>query len=268
MEQMTLDEIKACELNLLLELQKLCERHGLKLYLCGGTLLGAVRHRGFIPWDDDIDVCLPRRDFDRLLQFEDELPEHLEFLSPQKGNLSRPFIKLVDKRTRVVNDVDYLTDKNAPCVWIDVLAVDALPADEKELRRVYRRAAWLRLGNERSKAVIGRGATWGRAVAKIPWVVFARLVGSKRWLKKIDRLTSERDWDKSDYVGILAMGLYGPAERMPKAGFEAEDEVEFEGHRFRCMSCWDFYLHNLYHDYMQLPPEAKRHRHDFSAWRL
>ena len=84
----------------------------------------------------------------------------------------------------------------------------------------------------------------------------------------IDRLVRELDWDTAEYVGIIAMGRYGTAERMPKDGYEAEAEVVFEGHRFRCMSCWDLYLHNLYHDYMQLPPEAKRHKHSFNAWRL
>lgn len=268
MRQLSLSEIKENELRILLELQKICTRHGLKLYLCGGTLLGAVRHQGFIPWDDDIDVCLPRRDFDRLTDFEDELPDWLTMLSHKKGNYYRPFIKIIDKTTLVETEHKFVVDQNAKSIWIDVLPVDALPSDEKEVEKIYRRTKRLRQINSMSRAIIGKGESHFRAIVKIIPCLLARMIGSDYWLSQIDKLARRCKWEESDYVGIISMGLYGPAERMPKGEYEISTDVRFEGHVFQTMSCWDSYLANLYHDYMKLPPEEQRYTHEFKAFRI
>ena len=177
-------------------------------------------------------------------------------------------MKIIDKTTLIESDNQYGVDQNAKSIWIDVLPVDALPSDEKEVERIYRRAKQLRQINRMSRAIIGRGKSRFRSAVKIIPCLVARTIGSDYWLNRIDILTRSCKWDESDYVGIISMGLYGPAERMPKAEYEISTDICFEGHVFQTMSCWDSYLKNLYHDYMKLPPEEARRTHEYRAYKL
>ena len=104
MQKLTLDEIKKTELEILLSFDKVCRENGLKYSMCAGTLLGAVRHKGFIPWDDDIDVCMPRPDYEKLIRLNRGgklFPRHLELCCFEEGTLDSPYMKIMDRRTRI-----------------------------------------------------------------------------------------------------------------------------------------------------------------------
>lgn len=268
MTQLTLDEIKATELNILLEFQKFCKANNLTFYLSGGTLLGAIRHHGFIPWDDDIDVCMSRPDYNqmqRLLNKGGFLPPYLDFICYENGKLSYPITKIVDTRTRCDNEFSLVGDSQG--LWIDIFPVDGLPVSEQDTAKLYKKTGHLREILALSVAKKGEGKTAFRRLFKYIAIPAAKMIGSKYCADRIIQLATARPYRYSEYVGCVVWGLNGMGERMKRSEFEIPADVTFERHTFQTMSCWDSYLTNSYGDYMTPPPESQQKTHDMIVWR-
>lgn len=269
MTQLTLEEIKATELNILLEFQKFCKANNLTFYLSGGTLLGAIRHHGFIPWDDDIDVCMPRPDYNqmqKLLNTNGQLPPYLDFICYENGKLSYPITKIVDTHTRCDNEFSTAGDSQG--LWIDIFPIDGLPSSIKDTAKLYKKTGHLREILALSVAKKGEGKTAARKLLKYIAIPVAKMIGSKRCADRIIQIATSRPYNNSDYVGCVVWGLNEMGERMKRTEFEISTDVSFEGHIFQTMSCWDSYLTNSYGDYMTLPPESQRKTHDMIVWRI
>lgn len=256
-----LEEIHQRELAMLKLFDAFCKEHGLHYYMAGGTLLGAVRHGGFIPWDDDIDLLMPRPDYDRLqelVRIQPFLPTY-EFHSPELHNLYDPFCKIFDLTTRV--DKDFIKDPYDRYLWIDIFPMDGLPEDMEEVQRIYRRVLRLRRILKFMKAKEGTGASHIRAIIKPVLKPFALLLfGKKRTVDRIERIAKRYPFEGAHYVGGVVFG-YGPQERMVREHYIQEISMQFED----CMSVapgsYDVYLKALFGDYMQLPPEDQRQVH-------
>ena len=251
---------------MLVEFGALCRREGLRYSLAGGTLLGAVRHKGFIPWDDDIDVSMPRPDFDSLVALarSGALPINRS-LEPYSGNWGHPvFLKYINRNIAV--DAHY--ENGEGFLWMDVTPVEGLPADEKELARIYKRAGRLQRILMFCKADSKEGKTRLKRAFKRLFVPVANAVGAfDRSLSKLDDLGRGCVFGSTPWVGCTVWGLYGTGERYSYSGWEETVQLEFEGQKLNAISCWDAYLSGLYGDYMQLPPEDKRITHEIKAWR-
>ena len=131
-------EIKEVLLNILIELQKSCNRNGIEFYLVGGSLLGAIRHQGFIPWDDDVDIGMKRPDYDKLLELSKKknfLPSYLKIISYEQGTSQYPFIKIID--TRYCMEQGYVQEGNVTSIWVDILPTDGLPDNPKDIKKIY-----------------------------------------------------------------------------------------------------------------------------------
>lgn len=263
--QLTLDEIKQVELQILIEFHHICNQLGLRYYLSGGTLLGAIRHKGFIPWDDDIDLAMPRSDFNKLVEFSRSYQhDTYQFLFFSNFGALLPYAKFVNKKTQI--DAKYAEDEMQQHLWLDIMPMDGLPGDLHEVAKIYKKAEYYRKIIGLCNAKLGEGKSAVKKLAKYVLKPLALIYGKERAVTNLNKLAMKYDYDSAKYVGAITWGLYGPSERMLKSEVDQVVEVVFENHKFSTFSCWDSYLKGLYKDYMQLPPVEKRINHEMIAW--
>ena len=136
-KQMSTAEIKDCAKNILEKFAEFCECNDLKYYLAYGTLIGAVRHKGYIPWDDDIDLEMPRKDYNKLMEIlakqKNLITQNIEIKTPYSDNYQYPFIKVIDNTTFVQETS--MRKKYTTSIWIDIFPLDNIPDDEKEQKK-------------------------------------------------------------------------------------------------------------------------------------
>lgn len=265
---MTPDEQKHIMLNILLEFSKFCDMHNLMYYLDAGTLIGAVRHKGFIPWDDDIDVNMPQRDYDRFIELTRNSNGHItnHILVQYPEDTIYPFLKISDDRTVLVefpkqNPMDVF-------VYIDVFPKYGIADKSWKSKMICKTAeilgylhwfchysvyAWTRKGSiyGKTKQIIGKLLLPFFKDAN--WPVHLQDIIMHRYAKS-------HPLEKCQYVTTLTNGEFH--KLAPKECFDGFQWLEFEGHQFKSPKDYDTYLHCLYKgDYMQLPPEEKRVHH-------
>lgn len=272
MREMSLDEVKNCTLDILKWLKDFCAEHNITWWLCGGTLLGAARHKGFIPWDDDIDIMLPRKEYERLFA---EFPKdsRYQFLTiDNTPGFPYPFGKIVD--THTLKDEPIRKKFKRTGVDIDVFPIDNLPSDYKECEDYYGEIAKVGLKLSGMTLVYGKGKTLLCTILKNGYILYHRILEGLRIIsyektqEQFIELAQRYNEQDCDYCGITCINHYGIKERNLKKGYEKTIEVEFEGHTFPAPECYSTYLSQLYgDDYMQLPPEDKRvSHHVYNVW--
>lgn len=269
MRELSLDEIKQIELRLLKQLNEICIAQGFRYYLAGGTLLGAVRHKGFIPWDDDIDVAMPRPDYERLIDYcrTNEVPFQL-VCNKTDGRYGYLFAKIADRETLLVQNV---CRRNSPemGVCIDIFPLDGLADSYDEAKAQLNRTRFAReLLVAANWESFSRSKTRSIAYEPIRFAFFclSRFVSIKKLIKRIEAVYKTNTFDTSKYVACVC-GVYRNKEIAEYDVFSECVMLPFEGEYFSCPKKYDEYLSNIYGDYMQLPPIDKRvTHHDYTAW--
>ena len=265
MTRLSLREIQQEELNLLLQFHEFCKEKNLIYYLCGGTLLGAVRHKGFIPWDDDIDISMPRPDYDRMIQMIRNKETNLQVRAFELGNFEFPYAKLINPNLEV--KLEYSTSK-ASYLWVDIFPIDGLPDSLKETEALYKKVHYLLMSLKIAQAKPGTGKSFVKKIIKLFVQHLLNLYGEKRLANHLKSLALGTPYASAKWVGGVTWGLYGIGERVPKNEFEKTVLLEFEGLQLPTFSCWEMYLKGMYGDYMKLPPEEKRLTHEMEVHRV
>lgn len=243
MDGSQLREVQKKELEILLEVDRLCKRHKITYYLIGGSALGAMRHRGFIPWDDDIDIAMARPDYRRFLKVcSAELPDGY-FLQTYRTQPNFPytFAKVnLNNTTFIENRLHKLNIHHG--IFIDVFPLDGVSRHPAIAEAQVRLAKFLR---------------WAIIIRRLPFRLSTTLTFWRCFI--LDQLISRVSVERSTKLGNL---IGGQREIFDREVFGTPRMAEFEGHQFPVPSQCERYLALTYGNYMDLPPVDKRYGHD------
>lgn len=244
----------------------LCEKHGLRYYFIGGSVIGILRHGGFIPWDDDIDIGMPRRDYDRLLEIlKTDMPEGYGICNRHTDkNWHFNLSQFIDLESRILI---HLTETPRKAhVWLDIFPLDGLPTGN--LRR------WLHVKNilmKRYLVQIAHIDTQVDAHRKRPFVErlvlgfckiipVGKLIRTNKVLDRMENLLRRYDYDESIYVGNM-LGRQRAREVVLRAQFGTPVQKKFEDILVNIPEKYHELQTHFYGDYMAMPPEEKRESH-------
>jgi lipopolysaccharide cholinephosphotransferase len=257
MRPLTDSETKDILLNILVEIDAFCSKNNLKYYLAYGTLLGAVRHNGFIPWDDDIDICMPRPDYEKFIStFKSKNPRY-EVLSHLKDNkYPYYFAKVHDRNTLLETKLTY---KNRMGLYVDIFPIDAVPSDINLQKRYMRKFNFYRnIYNIRSIRLNRRRSPFKNAL-----ILMSRLVTSVIpfiYLQdKIDRISKLYNYEDHNLVSIAA--VTDQRLVLDKKLFSEGIKMKFENIEVKVPVAYEIILSKNYGNYMKLPPVEKQVSH-------
>ncbi len=268
MGDLSLEEVKQIELEILKEFKSFCENAGITYFLSNGTLLGAVKYKGFIPWDDDIDVFVPRKDYMRLIK---EYPRtgKLDLLCAERNeHFFLPFAKLSDTSTVIRGQIR--VQEYTYGVHIDIFPLDFwnddIDVSQKCAMVVKRNIKRLLL----STAYFSKGRTWVRTCVKNVLIACARIKGWKHYKKKLyHSIKHSLELSGKQYSGCVAWPIYGKSEILDSSIFSDVVYLEFEGEKYPAPIGYDTYLRSLYGEYEKDPPKSEqRSHHYFRASRI
>ena len=255
--EITLEEIKMLQMDILTAIDRFCHDNGIKYSMACGTLLGAIRHKGYIPWDDDIDIYLLRKDYNRLIsEFPETYSETYKITSLERSkSWDRPYAKGYDSKTILVEDA-YCAELLG--VNIDIYPIDDVPDDETEwLNYDKHRRKWQRFFNLTSvKRGKSRFKTFIFKLIHFTTYIYPR----RNMAKHLDKMAKRYN---NKGCQRCFENVQGVIQRHPfrKSLFDNIKEYPFEDRLFSAFSDADEYLTNGYGNYMELPPVEKRLTH-------
>lgn len=259
----SLSEIKDIQLGILNVIDCFCKSKNLRYSLAAGSLLGAVRHQGYIPWDDDIDIMIPRPDYERFIR---EFNGYNANLVLQDANTDPshylPFAKVYDNRTELISS------NSIGGVYVDIFPIDGLP-DISNISNYYEKVVKLTKLLWYSMKPNYKYVDGNKLLLKGKIMVKALIFPSRNTVvRDWQRLFNTYPFDGSSNAGAIVSD-YGLREHLPRAVFDNYVDMLFEGRYYKCIEAYDVYLRNLYGDYMQLPPVEERvsHHNNHVFWR-
>lgn len=263
----SLKKLHDLELEMMLKIDEICKKHGLTYYLMGGTLIGAVRHQGFIPWDDDIDLGMPRPDYEKFLQVaERELGNEFGILTPYNTEgYQFTFSKVINKKMKILYKNNLEVKKWN--IWIDVFPLDSMPKNRilffcRKYLLLYRRCMVMLSAFEDIVTQEKKKRPFYENI--MLWVgrnfPLSKILDTKKQIMKFEKSLKKYPFDKGPYM-VNAMGLYKFKTVFLREVYGKPSYLSFEGHMLRVPEQYDYFLRRLYGDYMQLPPENKRDHH-------
>lgn len=273
MRKIKKEEIQPLETDILFKLLDFMEANHIRYFTCGGTTLGSVRHGGFIPWDDDIDLFVPRSDYERLLQLSAGklLDGYISVKRPGDANYIYPFAKACNEKT-VIHEQNVKNQKYAIGIFVDIFPLDTF-CDNALLRRHFLlRIKCLRSMLEAASDQInlssrGSAKWWVKQTVRTLQRPAAKAIGVERLALRIDALAKRANRSGSHLVGNQVW-CYKWNDYYNADYFASAVNGTFEGRTICNPAGYHQYLTELYGDYMQLPPKEQQIMHGFDGYYL
>ena len=263
MKKLTLREQQLVALDILKYFDKICQEHNIQYSLGGGTLLGAVRHKGFIPWDDDIDLYMRRDQYEKFVKVWNQQKHSRYELSPIENIdafLPGEITKIFDNKTKL-----YDGGGRPAKIFLDIFLYDGVPNDAKIIYKVMKKYRILKLRFTSCKK------RWLRAKENsLQQKLFKKL--AHYYFNKMNNYLADFQkqypLESTEYMGLVISDYeYWKVSYMPQKYFSDVVYLDFEDSKFPCMNAYHEYLSMYYGDYMQLPPkEEQKPKHTLEAY--
>ena len=283
MHEILMEEQKQIGLAILKDITDFCDNHRLRYYLAYGTMLGAVRHKGFIPWDDDIDIMMPRNDYDKFLTYYNGNNKKYRVCSIQNDPVyPYTMAKVFDQRTQL-EDFTLWKQYQYGGIYVDIFPIDGLPEEQEKQNTLFNHQQFLNLlihGSVMgytfsrhyadSKESYIKVKSLLRTLLKFIAITLMHPLPTSKLIKKINEDASKYPFDESTNVSVLIDCASGnKREILPKKLFDNFCIYQFEQYQFKGVADYDFYLTHLFQNYMEMPPTKRRiPHHNFKVyWR-
>lgn len=262
-KELTLKEIQQESFNILKKIKEIFDKNGWKYYLTYGTLIGTIRHEGFIPWDDDIDIWVPRNDYEKFIQYCKENKETLKPFELFHYSTNEKFIYPIARFSDSRYFIDYKdTIDYGLGLFVDIYPIDDFNIDYKKHYSRYRREMKYIKILGRGKFVPSKSKL--KTILKYPHYLMIKNRNLNKLLKKFDESFKKYSSEKSEY---FLCGWEETYKKYSKESLHGKDNLEcmkkFNGELFRVPYKYDELLRIMYGDYMKLPPENERIGHHF-----
>ena len=259
MKEITIEESKKIQLMILDSIDLFCKSNNLRYSLAYGTLLGAVRHHGFIPWDDDIDIMMPRPDYDKFLKLFKQENLKVQYYGNDK-TCPMAFAKVIDNRTLVVQPKNLFRTG----IWVDVFPIDGYPNDDGG--RYFKEISQKVHSITKSRSLLR--AEFFKPIHVLAFIVKHILDPRPRRniIKDYESLVYSHDFENSDFLGCSCC-MDGYNEIMPSDVFKKYIVLPFEGKEYSGIKVYVLFRKKMYGDYMSLPPiEEQVGHHDYKMY--
>lgn len=272
MKELSIKEIQDSQFVILKKIKEICEKNNIKYFLGYGTLLGAVRHKNFIPWDDDVDIIMLRPDYERFVFYCNKYNESLEPFCLKHYTTDSNYIYPISRFTDKRYFVDYNNSKNYGLgIFVDIYPFDGCGNNEFEGESIYSRMRLLvsLVNNGGCKKFVKTVGSTKTNAFRYMLFILSRLFGQKIFIKWIDNLAKKHSITNSEFVGniVWAPGI-NEFRSYRKDIFNETIQLSINGENFSASRYYDEYLKKLYGDYMILPPEEDRvGHHNYKAYK-
>ena len=257
------------ELKILDEFVRICDENNLRYYSLGGTLLGSIRHKGFIPWDDDVDIAMPRNDYELLLEkYKEKISNDFDIITHKNDpNYRYPWARMISKKMKIINHMANIPREEF--AWIDIIPLDGFPNKgmKRSLHKIHLSFWWdlnqivqfdELVDQKRKRSFIGR--TLIKIASLFKWI--GKIVNYKTCLDHLNKVLMKYPYETDTDEVINFLAAFGFDEVFTRKSLGAGRNYEFEQRQIKGPDDYDSVLKRIYNDdYMTLPRAEDRNKH-------